>query len=44
MGNGGETGEGERIKDEVKQWRLDPSRAFLTTWHWGKETPERFFS
>lgn len=43
MRSGEEMGEGQRIKDEVKYWRLDPNRVFLTTWHWGKETPGRLF-
>ena len=43
MGSGGETGEGERMKDEVQEQGLDPNRPFLTIWHWKRETPERFF-
>lgn len=33
----------ERELQTVMLWRLDPSRAFLTIGHRGKETPEKFF-
>lgn len=35
---------GKKIKDEVKQLRLDPSRVLLTVWHRGRRPQKDFFS
>lgn len=42
MGSGGEVGEGEKIKDEVKWWRLDPSTASVSL-AGGERDPRKIF-